>query len=189
MIPSIDTCYKLWDKYKLSEKKRIHVQLVAQTALYFSYCLQKHKGIVINIALLEAGALLHDIDKNIEYLPTETHPQTGVRILRNEGYEEVAELIKNHSVQNIENEQTAPKTWEEKLLFLADKMVKQDIITVDERFDLWLEDEYMSQEQKTMLRRVYPHVKSLEYDICSLIGVLPGNMQQLRAKIKRGIYE
>jgi hypothetical protein len=183
MIPSRTQCYRLWDTYNLPERKRIHVQLVARTALFFAHTLKKKQSnLIINHALLEAGCLLHDIDKNIPRLPGEMHPQTAVRVLSAEGFFEVAQLIQYHSVQYIEHHETEPKTWEEKLLFLSDKMVHQEVVTVEERFRLWWQDERISLAQKEMLTRVFPLVKALEHDICSLIGVLPEDMQQLVAK-------
>ena len=180
MIPSEDEAKGLWDKYSLPEKKRIHVQLVADVAMFLSDRIMNHEsGMTINNSLLRVGALLHDIDKNIPRLPGEMHPDTGVRILLLEGYDEVANLIRFHSVQFIENPATAPKRWEEKLLFLSDKMVKQEIITVDRRFALWLAEEDLPQEQKEMLRRVYPRVKKLEEEVFTMIGIEPEKVANL----------
>jgi uncharacterized protein len=183
MIPTVEQAKQLWDKYHLPDRKRIHVQLVANVALFLSSKLTAlDSSILINNQLLEVGALLHDIDKAIVRLPGETHPQTGVRVLLEEGFKEVAELIKFHSVQFIDDPGTEPKTWEEKLLFLSDKMVKQEIITVDKRFSLWLDETDLPEEQKDMLRRVYPNVKRLEQDIFDKIGIKPEDVAQLLMK-------
>lgn len=179
MIPTREQALLLWDKYHLPEKKRIHVDLVTKVALFLADQLERHdKSIHIETKLLEVGALLHDIDKAIEKLPGEYHPTTGVRILQEEHMEEVAGLIRYHSVQYIENEETKPKTWEEKILFLADKMVKLEVITVDKRFALWLDETDLPEEQKIMLRRIYPLVKSLERDIFTIIGINPSDVVQ-----------
>jgi hypothetical protein len=107
--------------------------------------------------------------------------------LRQEGCEEVAELIQYHSVQYIENPNTRPRTWEEKLLFLSDKMVKQTIITVDQRFDLWLSESIIPPQQKEMLRRIFPRVKELEAEIFGKVGILPTDMAQLVSKSKETV--
>jgi putative nucleotidyltransferase with HDIG domain len=186
MIPTQQQSYQLWDKYHLPDKKRIHVQLVTDTALFLAGELQKKQRIQINLALLEAGCLLHDIDKAIPRLANEHHPETGVRVLREEGMDDIASLIQFHSVQYIEDLATAPKTWEEKLLFLSDKMVKQEVITVDKRFELWYAETDLPEEQKIMLHRVYPIVKALEKEIFDLIGIFPEDVAQLVADNKRG---
>lgn len=173
MIPTHEQIKKLWDKYEFPEQKRLHVSLVARVAMWMAKKLEVcGSWFVVNKDLLEAGALLHDIDKKIPRLPGERHPQTGVRILNLEGFDEVSELIKNHSVQNILDVEKKPNSWEEKILFLADKMVKYEIITVDKRFKLW-EAEDLPKEQMEMLVRAYPKVKELEREIFGFLRVDP----------------
>lgn len=179
MIPTRTQALTLWDTYKLPPKKRVHTAWVTATALFLAKkIMEKDPSITINIELLEASALLHDIDKNVEKLPGEHHPESAVRIVRNEHMEEVADVIQYHSVQFIENEKTKPKSWEEKLLFLADKMVKYDVLTVDKRFALWLAEDDLPEDQKAMLRRVFPLVKALEKEIFTRIGMDPTTVVQ-----------
>lgn len=186
MIPTANQAKQLWKKYNLPEKKQIHVQLVCDVALFLSSKIMEKDSLVrINTQLLQAGTLLHDIDKAIPKLEGEKHPETGVRVLREEGMEEVADLIKYHSVQFINDPITAPDTWEEKLLFLADKMVKQEVITVDKRFHLWLEETDLPNSQKEMLRHVYPKVKSLEKELFAKIGINPQDVRQLLLDSKK----
>lgn len=180
MIPNEQQCKALWDKYQLPEKKRVHVTLVAKVAMFLAeQCRMKNVECKINTELLLAGALLHDLDKNVRRLPGEKHPETVVRILRAEGMVEVANLIKYHSVQFIGDKKIAPKTFEEKLLFLADKMVGHEVITVDRRFELWLSEDDLPENQKAMLHEVYPKVKALEKEIFDLIGIAPQDVAQL----------
>lgn len=163
MIPTEIQAKKLWDKYQLPERKRRHVELVARVAKFMATKLK------INEKLLIAGALLHDIDKNIPKLPGEQHPDAGVRILREEGMEEVAALVKTHPLHAILDPAIAPRTTEEKLLYLADKMVKQEVIGVDARFKLW-NDEHLPNDQQHILDAAYPKAKELEKEVSDLIG-------------------
>ncbi len=172
MIPTEDQCKQLWDKYHLPEAKRLHVSLVARVALFFATKFQ------VNISLLQAAALLHDIDKAIPRFPGEVHPDTAVRILREEGMGEVADIVKTHSLHAMLDPAIAPKSWEEKLLYLADKMVKYDIITVDERFKLW-RDEQLSADAKAVLDKSYPLVKKLEKEVMGLIGLNPEDIAKV----------
>lgn len=177
MIPTRDICFSLWDTYNLPEKKRHHSQLVSELALFFTDQLNaKHPELEINRTLVEASALLHDIDKAIPRLEGETHPQTGVRILRSLNYSEVSDIIKHHSVTAILQEETKPKRWEEKVLFLADKMVKNAIISVDDRFALWFTEADLPDKQKMLLRKCLPVVHSLEIEISQLLSVAPEHL-------------
>ena len=188
MIPTIKQAKHLWDSYHLPDKKRIHVQLVSDVALYLANkLLEKDSSLSINLALLQVAGLLHDIDKSVPKLAGEHHPESAVRILRKEGMDEVADVIKYHSVYFIGDSTTAPHTWEEKCLYLADKMVKYEILTVDKRFELWLAEEDLPEKEKGMLRSVYPRVKQLEKEIFSEIGIQPENMAQLVRKEKEGV--
>ena len=174
MIPTEEQAKLLWEKYGLPDKKREHVALVARVALYLarrvksktSKASQKSK---INEQLLLAGALLHDIDKNVKKLPGEKHPDAGVRILREEGMGEVAALVKTHPLHAILDPAIAPKTIEQKLLFLSDKMVKQEVIGVDARFKLW-NDEHLPNDQQNILDAAYPKVRELEKEVFDLIA-------------------
>lgn len=164
MIPTEDQVKRLWDKYGLPERKRRHVTLVARVAGFFASRVSASTHQPINASLLRAAALLHDIDKNIPRLPGEQHPDTGVRILKEEGMEEVAELVKTHPLHAILDPAICPKTWEEKILYLADKMVKDEVIGVDARFALW-NDEHLPADQQKILDESYPKIKALEKEI------------------------
>jgi hypothetical protein len=83
---------------------------------------------------------------------------------------EVADLVKTHPLHSILDASIAPKTWEEKLLYLADKMVKYDIVGVDRRFALWNEEHLSSKEQE-ILDACYPKVKKLEQEVFKLARI------------------
>lgn len=164
MIPSEHQVKALWEKYHLPQQKRIHVELVVRVVEFFA------KKIPVNTQLLVAAALLHDIDKAAPRLPGEQHPDSAVRILREEGMPEVADLVRTHPLHSILDPSISPKTWEEKLLYLADKMVKYDIVGVDKRFALWNVEKLPPQEQK-ILDMSYPKVKELEQEVFKLARI------------------
>jgi putative nucleotidyltransferase with HDIG domain len=124
----------------------------------------------VNKKLLLAAALLHDIDKAASRLAGERHPDAAVRILREEGMGEVADLVATHPLHAILDPSISPKTWEQKLLYLSDKMVKYDIVGVDTRFALWNAEKLPPEEQK-ILDRSYPKVKALEQEVFKTLGI------------------
>lgn len=188
MIPSLEQSQALWEKYHLPENKRRHVTLVAQVAQSLAKRLEQKLGPDrVNLQLLVAGALLHDIDKAVDRLPGEQHPDAAVRVLTEEGMEEVAALVKTHPLHAISDPALSPKTWEEKLLYLADKMVKYDIITVDERFALW-RSENLPQPAVDLLDQAYPLVKQLETEVCGLLRTSPHEIGQLAQGESVGVY-
>ena len=175
MIPTDKQIQDLWRKYRFPVEKQTHVVLVEKVALFFARSIVKKIHVPINEELLHAAALVHDIDKNAPKLPGEHHPDAGVRILNDAGMKEVARLVAKHPLHSILDPVIAPSSWEEKLLFLADKMVKYEIITVDKRFDLWRAED-LSPDARKILNECYPKVKKLEEEILTLINVLPADV-------------
>lgn len=175
MIPTPIEAKKLWQTYSLPKQKQLHVSIVAQVSRILAEHIERALGICIQKDLLFASALLHDIDKNIPKIEGERHPDAAVRILCDVGMDEVAHLVKTHPLHAILDPTIAPKTWEEKILFLADKMTKYDVISVDERFRLWKE-EPLSQEERELLDTAYPKVKELEQEVMTCIGSTPETM-------------
>lgn len=178
MTPTHDQIIALWDIYALPDSKCVHMRLVNRVAIFFAKQLYAKAGIDVDTKLLSAAALLHDIDKAIPAQENEHHPDTAVRVLREAGMEEVADVVKTHPVHAILDQNISPKTWEEKILFLSDKMVKLEIIDVDRRFGLW-RAESLSPDSRRMLDQSYPLVKKLENEVCQLVRVEPGNVAQL----------
>lgn len=179
MIPTRQEIEVLWDVHNLPPAKRNHSILVARLAVWFARRLTEEGKVThIDIPLLEAAALLHDIDKMVPKLPHEHHPDTGVRILTQAGYPLVADLVKTHPLHAILDQNIAPRSIEQKLLYLSDKMVKHEIITVDGRFALW-RNEDLPPDARDILDRSYPLVKALEKEICSSLHVAPEEVSKL----------
>ncbi len=171
MIPTREQSLLLWDKYNLPSPKRIHMEAVAKLAFYLAKKITDHDPrITIDLKLLEAAALLHDIDKNVTKREGERHPDTAVRILKELGFNEVAEVVRKHPLHSILDPTIAPKTWEEKLLYLADKMTKYEVIGVEHRFKLWYMEKLPPDAFKE-LDAALPKVKALEKEILEMAGL------------------
>ena len=157
MVPTEEQAKALWEKYRVPETKRIHLALVARVTMMLAERFRVDKK------LLLAAALLHDIDK----AQGGKHPERAVAILEKEGMNEVAEIVKTHSLHSILDPDGSPKSWEQKLLYLSDKMVKYDIVGVDQRFALW-NAEHLPQKDQKILDACYPKVKQLEQEVFRL---------------------
>lgn len=176
MIPKVYQALLLWQTYALPEIKQKHSLLVARVAKWIAEQIERKKRLSVNKELLYVAGLLHDIDKNIPWEAGETHPDAGVRILGSLGYDEVAILVKKHPLHAIVNPEIAPVTLEEKILYLADKMTKYEVLSVDERFSLW-RAESLTSEEHSVLDAAYPKVKQLELEICDMIQMTPDEMR------------
>lgn len=165
--------FTLWEKYALPSKKRVHVTLVARVADFLAHRLMDTSpDIHIDLSVLRTASLLHDIDSGVQFLPHESHPDAAVRILRVEGLLQEANIVKTHSLYAVLDAGIMPKKWEEKVLYLSDKMVKYEIITVEKRFALWRKEQ-LPRGAIEKMNLCYPIVKKLEDEIFSRIHTDP----------------
>jgi molybdenum cofactor cytidylyltransferase len=103
-----------------------HCQAVADVARCLGTSLMQ-RGCRLDMDLLIAAALLHDIAKG-----TENHAETGARFLRAMGFEQVADLVACHMHLVVSLESPIS---EAEVLFLSDKLVKGDrLVGLTERF-------------------------------------------------------
>jgi hypothetical protein len=91
--------------------------------------------IPVDGALVEAAALLHDIDK-IEIRRTGgEHGIVGARRLEAMGYPELAMPVASHPITSLLDDDRFPTGWPSVIVAVADRHVAQEFMTVDERLD------------------------------------------------------
>ena len=128
-IPSKLECLSILAKNKTPSNVIEHCKAVCKVAEEIADNLIK-KGIDLNKDLVVASALLHDIERE-----KKDHIEEGAKLINSLGFPEVSEVIKKHSLYKIEDPQRQPKTYEEKIVFYADKRVKgSKIVSLEERF-------------------------------------------------------
>ena len=137
-IPTKEECLKILKSNNVPDNIIAHSKQVCNVALKIIDLLEK-KRIKVNKNLAAAGALLYDVKK----LSQNDHVIEGYEFIKSLGFQEVAEVMKKHGLYNLDKDEFVPKTWEEKIVFYADKRVKGNkIVSVDERF------EYIKQRYK-----------------------------------------
>lgn len=158
---------KLLKKYGIGSKVLKHILKVNQISVYLAKKL-KEKGVNVDVELTDIASLLHDIGKKLSDETPMNHVEAGVKILNDEGMQEIGEIIKKHSINAIVEEDNIPTTWEEKLIFYADRRVVEDqLVSLDERITD-LRTRYPDIEE--FLSKAIPKIKELENEIFSLIN-------------------
>jgi len=155
-----------------------HSLVVAKVALHLSKALNK-EGQWIDVDLVEAASLLHDITKT-ESLVTQTdHAETGSKFLAAMGYEKVGEVVAQH-VRLMEGRQSS-RVSEEEVVYYADKRVRHDqIVSIEERFRD-LEDRYGKNEKAIkQLERLKKATAEIEKKIFSILVGGPAILENLR---------
>lgn len=92
-------------------------------------------GIPIGVGLVEAAAILHDIDKLQTHEGRGIHGLVGATMLEEMGFGELAAPVAAHPVTALLDDRRFPRGWPSVVLSVADKHVSQAFMTIDERLD------------------------------------------------------
>jgi uncharacterized protein len=168
-LPSREQAIELLRKYNCLPKVINHCEEVAKLALEIASKLEK-KGIKVDLKLVEAGALLHDIGRSKSHAVD--HGVVGAKMAELEGLPEAAvRIIKRHvggGITSQEAEQFGwpkdiyePVTLEEKIVSYADKLIDQS-----KRVPIDLEIERLQVEHRDAAERV----RKLHEEITRLLG-------------------
>ena len=150
-----------------------HCIAVADLALETATKLEG-KGLKINMQLVEAGALLHDLGRSKNH--TVDHAIVGAQIAKEIGLPDpVINIIKRHVGAGITAEEAiglgwpkdnyTPQTLEEKVVSYADKLIDQS-----KRIPIETEIGRLQKENKS---EAADRVRKLHEEITSLIGNKP----------------
>ena len=155
---SREECLELLNKYNVEKMKIKHILLVEKVAVFLAKKLIE-KGEEVDIERLSRAALLHDLIRG------KHHAQEGYEICLKKGIDEkICLLIKKHGLETILD---SLDTWEEKILFYADKICKYEVIGIDERFRPWIE----KAGQIDLVEKKKQKTEELEKEILDKAGI------------------
>jgi uncharacterized protein len=168
-LPSREQAIELLRKYNCPPEVINHCEEVAKLALEIAGKLEK-KGIKVDLKLVEAGALLHDIGRSKSHAVD--HGAVGAKIAELEGLPEaVVRIIRRHVGGGITAQEAekfgwskdvyAPVTLEEKIVSYADKLIDNS-----KRVPIDLEIERLRVEHRDAAERV----RKLHEEITRLLG-------------------
>ena len=169
-LPNREQALGLLHKYKCSPQVISHCVAVANLAVETAGKLEG-KGHKINIELVEAGALLHDLGRSQTH--TVDHAIAGAQIAQSVGLPEtVVRIIKRHVGAGITAEEAqmmgwpkdvyAPQTLEEKVVSFSDKLIDRS-----RRMPIETEIERLKMKNKQQAAK---RVRKLNDEITSLLG-------------------
>jgi uncharacterized protein len=163
-IPSRQTCLSLMEQKGMLPQIRGHSLQVCRVALCLGENLIPHFP-ELNLSLIEAGALLHDIAKT-ECLKTKgNHVEIGTEMVKALGYHSVAIIVAQHV--HLENE--FPKNGsidEVVLVHYADKRVlHEEVVGLTERFAYLTKTYGRSDDVVERIEALYQDTMKLEKSI------------------------
>jgi putative nucleotidyltransferase with HDIG domain len=131
--PSVEECMKLIEKYEMLPNIVDHsIQVKNVSEVIYNHIIDKSN---INLKLLVASALLHDIAKTKSiHENNKRHDLLGGQMLRDLGFDDIAVIVENHVVFTGFDDD-GPLT-EKEIIYYADKRVMHDkVVTIDVRVD------------------------------------------------------
>ena len=174
-IPSAEVCLELLKRFGTYPHIIAHIKQVTKIAVFLGRELEK-QGIRLNIPLIEAGALLHDIAKtySIEH-PGVDHAAKGAEWVRDLGYPEVAKIVAAHV------ELPEPIDLNEMAIVnYADKRVKHDqVVSLEERFEDLLVRYGKTEARRSFIKRLYARTKEVEEMIFKHLPFSPAFINSL----------
>jgi len=132
-ILSVDECIDLMDEYAMPQHIRDHSFLVRDVSVYLSKELNK-KGESLDVKLIEACALVHDIAKIhcVNKNAYKDHTLEGSNILKSKGCNRMADIIEQH----VNLWKKYSDIVEEEIINYSDKRVLHDkVVSLKERID------------------------------------------------------
>ena len=201
-LPTRKECLAILAEYHVPPHMVNHSKAVAKLAVFLAQRLNE-KGAAVDVTLLEGACLLHDLLRVHDFkesdfnrfertLPEEekvkwrrlrekykamTHEDAAYDVLK-ERYPALALTIKRHRYMAMLDEKGRPDTWEEKLLYYADKRVMHErIVPLKKRLAEGHKRNVFSHgsaaQSKINTAKVDPLIYEMEKEIFKKIGLDP----------------
>ncbi len=133
-VPSEARCLELLGKYGAPENVIHHSEQVRRVANFVAQSLSA-KGYRVDLDLVDRAAFLHDMAKAYCLKKGCSHAAEAAEMLKNEGFPEVAEVVRLHNLDEVLNFSDSTPL-EAKVVWYADKRVTHEkVVSLRERFD------------------------------------------------------
>lgn len=147
-----------------------HVQMVAGIS-YLLACWLRAAGQTVNPVLAHRGGLLHDLARiSARHIaPNVDHGEVAASLLREYGQPELAEIAHRHVLDRLFDPALAPRTWEEKIVHFADKLVEAGkVVDLQTRLDA-LSTRYHQRAEG--IRSTLPLLDAMQDEISAAAGI------------------
>jgi len=177
-IPSRQECLKLMEEYGMLENIATHSLSVARVALFLAKELNK-RGQQVNVDLVRAASLLHDLAKTECLRTKEDHARSGYLLLKRMGYERIGEIVAQHIW--ISKKGDPQRVSEEEIVNYADKRIQHDrLVSLKERF-IDLRNRYgTGPDAIGYLETLEIGSLEIERKIFSILDMDPGDLERLQ---------
>ena len=172
-VPDRHWCLHLMARMEMAGHIAAHSLRVWQVASCIAQKRVKADSL-LDIGLVTAGALLHDITKTRSLTTGENHAATGESLLQDLGLAQVGRLVRQH----VSLAAYPPKTLDEAVIVnYADKRVIHDqVVTLARRGDYILKTYGRDAGQRRHIRRLWVETEKIEARLFKDLPLDPDNL-------------
>jgi len=176
-IPTRSQCLNLMEQIGMPVHIQRHSLLVAKVAFCLGSLLNE-TALALNLELIEAGALLHDIAKERSIRTGERHDDLGARMVLELGYHRLAPIIKDHV--HLDRSQLEAPITESLLVNYSDKRVKHDrVVSLHDRFQDLIVRYAKTRDHRSRLLEKLDLFLEVEIRIFEKLTIGPADLEQL----------
>ncbi len=167
-LPGYDRCLAWLQEEAVPHALLAHVHGVAAAAYQMAVWLRE-RGEAVNPLLAHRGGLLHDLAKVKASGRQISHGELAGLMLDDRGQAALAEIARRHMLPTLEDERLRPRTWEEMLVYFADKLIEGSrLVDLDERI-AGLHRRYPQDSRE--INAITPALHALKETICGAAGM------------------
>ena len=178
MLPSIEKCFELMEKYRMPDNIKAHSIVVKKVAILLAIGLIE-KGLKISADKVIAGALMHDIGKALCLNSPYDHALKGMEICTHNGLDEIADIVEEHIT--LESYDRYSPVSEKEIVYYADKRVNHDeIVSLEERLEYLIKRYAKNQnELENMIRQNFIKCREVEIKLFSQLKFFPEDITDM----------
>lgn len=155
---------QLYESFHTPEHVILHCREVTRVAVGLAEKLNEKGGYSLDVELIRGAGLAHDVART-----QEEHWNAGAEILREKGYEDEAEIVRNHMFYSFN---PVDRLNETDMVCLGDRLVKEhDYVGVDERFQYIMDKAPDRPGVREHLIERREEMRALLQQIESIIGI------------------
>ena len=181
-LPGLGKCLGWLAEQSTSDNLLDHSRVVANIGYLLAVWLRQ-RGVTVDPLVTHRGGLLHDLGKLSSRKFNIEHGEYAARLLEDRQQPVLAEIARRHALDNLIDPLLAPRTWEEKLVYYADKLAEgSSIVTTGQRFHS-LRQRYAFLDEK--LDHFEAPLQALEAQFCAILEVNPLELIDRLSKITK----
>ena len=183
-LPSVRECFCMIREMKMMDHIIDHSVMVSNVAVCIARSISQIQP-EINLGLIRSASLLHDITKTRSFETGEVHSETGGALMREKGFPEIGEIIRQHVVLDVCSCKS-PVT-ESEIVNYADKRVLHDqVVSLARRLEYIRERYGGNPELADRIQILWDDTEALEKKLFNGISFTPEELSgHVRQEVKR----